>query len=141
MRCSAALTGQLHQTSPQPKAPSPSATLTRRQGRSRIVPNEVATATSSGTRKMLASIPSILIGRTSASPTGLISSRRMKPAGERDARPLAEPRDADVFDVEIVLDAVFRAFAAHPGFLYAAERRDLGGDQPGIHADQPVAER
>src|SRR3546814_20716346 len=38
----------------------------------------------------------------------------------------------------IVLDAVFRAFAADAGLLHPAERRDLGRDDAGVDADDAV---
>ena len=47
---------------------------------------------------------------------------------------------AEVFDLEELLDAVFRAFAADAAFLHAAERRDLGRDDALVDADDAVFE-
>src|SRR5260221_12193156 len=49
--------------------------------------------------------------------------------------------DAEVLDLEPLLDAVLRAFAADAGFLDAAERRDLGGDEARVDAVDAVLER
>src|SRR5579862_289737 len=49
--------------------------------------------------------------------------------------------EAEVFDLEIVLDTVFRAFAAHAALFDAAEGRDLGRDDPLVDADDAVVER
>src|ERR1700751_1834582 len=40
-----------------------------------------------------------------------------------------------VFDLDILIHAVARAFAAEAAFLDAAERCDLGRDQAGVDAD------
>src|SRR5215813_12682053 len=45
---------------------------------------------------------------------------------------------AQVFDLQEVLDAVLRAFAAEAGFLHAAEGRHLGGDDARVDADDAV---
>src|SRR5205823_18840 len=45
------------------------------------------------------------------------------------------------FDLEELLDTVFRAFAADTAFLHAAERRDLGRDDALVDADDAVFER
>src|SRR5262245_51248025 len=47
----------------------------------------------------------------------------------------SDPAHAQIFDLEEILDAVFRAFAAGAGFLHAAERRYFGGDDAGVDAD------
>jgi hypothetical protein len=47
----------------------------------------------------------------------------------------------EVFDLEEFLDAVFRAFAADPAFLHAAERGDLGRDDALVDADDAVFKR
>src|SRR5271154_4358733 len=61
--------------------------------------------------------------------------------------PLRQPRarasapdaaKAEILDLEIVLDAVFRALAAEAGFLDAAERRHLGRDDAFVDADDAV---
>src|SRR5215210_2578577 len=49
--------------------------------------------------------------------------------------------EAEVFDFEKFLDAVFRAFAADAAFLHAAERRDFGRDYALVDADDAVFER
>src|SRR6516164_6334681 len=48
--------------------------------------------------------------------------------------------EAEVFDLEEFLDAVFRAFAADAAFLHAAEGRDLGRDDALVDADDAVFE-
>src|ERR1700682_2264368 len=48
---------------------------------------------------------------------------------------------AQVLHLEVVLDAVFRAFAADAAFLHAAEWRDLGRDDALVDADDAVFER
>src|SRR5690606_27216167 len=50
----------------------------------------------------------------------------------------AEPANADIFAVEIILDALLTAFLAEAGLLQAAERRFRRGDQPFIYPDQAV---
>src|SRR5581483_8631319 len=55
-------------------------------------------------------------------------------------RALFHAADAEVFDFEVVLDAVLRSLAAEAGFLDAAERRDLGRDEAGVGADDAVLE-
>lgn len=42
---------------------------------------------------------------------------------------------ADVFQLEVVLDAVAGAFATQAGWLDPAKGCDLGGDQAGVYAD------
>ena len=49
--------------------------------------------------------------------------------------------DAEVLDLEPLLDAVLRALAADARLLDAAERHDLGGDEPGVDAVDAVLER
>src|SRR5215472_15830673 len=48
---------------------------------------------------------------------------------------------AEVFDLEIVLDAVFRPLAADAAFLHAAERRDFGRDDAFVDTDDAVFQR
>src|SRR6266852_5146477 len=48
--------------------------------------------------------------------------------------------EAQVFDFDEFVDAVFGAFAAEAGFFYAAERSDFGGDEAAIDADDAVFE-
>src|ERR1700731_479086 len=48
---------------------------------------------------------------------------------------------AQILDLEVVLDAVFRALAADAAFLHATERRDLGRDDALVDADDAVFER
>src|SRR5262245_23632074 len=52
-----------------------------------------------------------------------------------------DPAHAQVLDDQEILDPVFRAFAAEARFLDASERRDLGGDDAGVDADDAVLER
>lgn len=49
--------------------------------------------------------------------------------------------EADVFLLDVVVDAVVRAFAAEAGLFDAAEGRDFGGDQPFVDADHAVFQR
>src|SRR6267154_2300045 len=44
-------------------------------------------------------------------------------------------------DIDLLVDSVLRPFAAQARLLYAAEGRDLGGDQAGVDADHAVLER
>src|SRR5262245_31219281 len=48
---------------------------------------------------------------------------------------------AQVLHHEVVLDAVLGALASHPRLLDAAEGRNLGRDDAGVDADDPVLER
>src|SRR5580765_4271266 len=48
---------------------------------------------------------------------------------------------AQVFDLDVVVDAVARALAAEPRLLHAAERDFRGRDQAGVDADHAVLER
>src|SRR5678816_916772 len=48
--------------------------------------------------------------------------------------------EAEILDFEVLLDPVLRTLAAQSGFLDAAERRDLGGDEAGVDADDPGLE-
>src|SRR5258708_29728523 len=48
---------------------------------------------------------------------------------------------AEIFDFEIVLDAVLRSFAAGAALLDTAKWRNLGGDQPLVDADHAVFQR
>ena len=56
-------------------------------------------------------------------------------------QPASDPAHAEIFDLEEILDAVVRAFAAEAGLLDAAEGRDLGGDDAVVDADDAVFER
>src|SRR5690349_21720880 len=53
----------------------------------------------------------------------------------------SDAADADVLELGELEDAVLRAFAARAALLHAAEGRDLGGDQPGVQADDAVFQR
>src|SRR5690554_2213586 len=48
---------------------------------------------------------------------------------------------AEIFDLEEVIHAVFRAFAAETGLLDATERRDLGRDDAGVDPDNAAFDR
>src|SRR5215469_6664869 len=48
---------------------------------------------------------------------------------------------AQVFDLKVVLDAVFRTLAADARLFHTAERRDLGRDDALVDADDAVFER
>src|SRR5688500_18868730 len=48
---------------------------------------------------------------------------------------LVDPSDQDVLHLEILLEAVLRAFAPQARLLHAAERRDLGRDDADVGAD------
>src|ERR1700712_4965254 len=45
------------------------------------------------------------------------------------------PRHAEIFDLDIIVDAVAAALAAHAAFLDAAEGGDFGGNEAGVDAD------
>src|SRR5260370_11369886 len=49
--------------------------------------------------------------------------------------------EAEVFDFEELLDAVFGALAADAAFFHAPERRDLGRDDALVDADDAVFQR
>src|SRR5690349_64503 len=51
------------------------------------------------------------------------------------------PAHAQILHHEVVLDAVLRTLAAHARFLDPAKRRDFGGDDAGVYADDAVLER
>src|SRR5206468_9827973 len=52
-----------------------------------------------------------------------------------------DPAEAQVLDLEKLLEPVLRSFAPEARFLHAAERRDLGRDDAGVDADDAVLER
>ncbi|MEH2530454.1 hypothetical protein V1277_003175 [Bradyrhizobium sp. AZCC 1588] len=52
-----------------------------------------------------------------------------------DERVWLHPGHHHVFDLDIFLHAVMRAFAPQAGLLDAAEGRDFGGNEPGVDAD------
>src|SRR5581483_9278321 len=62
-------------------------------------------------------------------------------AARRRPGSAVDPAHAQVLDLEVVLDAVFRAFAADAAFLDPAERRDLGRDDALVDADDAVFQR
>src|SRR5262249_1688313 len=77
-------------------------------------------------------------------PGVFISVRGKRASWARDRRKLVyklHTAKADVLHLHEFLDAVLRAFAAEPGLLDAAERRDFGRDEPGVDANHPVFER
>src|SRR4051794_34743604 len=53
----------------------------------------------------------------------------------------SDSADREVLDLEPLLDAVLRALAANARLLDAAERHDLGGDEPRVDAVDAVLER
>src|SRR3954447_14075888 len=61
--------------------------------------------------------------------------------GRRSRGRTLDSTHAEVFDFQIVLDAVFRALTAVPALLDPAERCNLGRDQAFIDADNAVLER
>src|SRR5262245_9310878 len=63
------------------------------------------------------------------------NGRSQGPARPRQIRSSGSDAHAEILDLQVVLDAVFRAFAADTGFLHAAERRHFGGDDTGVYAD------
>ena len=52
-----------------------------------------------------------------------------------------EPAHQHVFELDELLDAMARAFAADAGFLHAPERRELARNRAGVDADHAVFER
>src|SRR5439155_1797528 len=65
--------------------------------------------------------------------------RRLAPRNDTAGSPV-DAAEAEVFDLEKLLDAVVRALAADAAFLHAAERRDLGRDDALVDADDAVFE-
>src|SRR5579863_7072539 len=63
------------------------------------------------------------------------------PRSRRGVSSLGEAAHAQVFDVDVLVDAVARAFAPETGLLDAAEGCDRSADQPGIDAYHPALER
>jgi hypothetical protein len=53
---------------------------------------------------------------------------------------LRNSAEAEVFDFQVFVHAVLGAFAAQAGFFYPAERRDFGGDEASVDADDAVFE-
>src|SRR5688572_8110052 len=49
--------------------------------------------------------------------------------------------EADVLDLDELVDAVLRAFPAEPRLLDATEWRNLGRQEPGVDGDHPCFER
>src|SRR5580704_6951634 len=65
------------------------------------------------------------------------------PTGDPSERPATSESDAaetEIFDFEIFVHTVLRAFAPDTGFFYAAEGRDLRGNDSGIDTDDAVFE-
>src|SRR4051794_38113262 len=77
--------------------------------------------------------------RTSAPPGSACPWSRGSRVARR-SRLASDSADAQVLELEPLLDAVLRALAPDPGLLDAAERRDLGGDDARVDADDPVLE-
>src|SRR5436190_10740034 len=61
-------------------------------------------------------------------------------AGRWTTKRGSESAETEIFDLQVLVDAVLRAFAPDAGFLDAAKRRDFCGDQSGVHAYDPVFE-
>src|SRR5688572_30324922 len=55
-------------------------------------------------------------------------------------RPLRNPAEAEVLDLEVLLDAVLGPLAAETALLHAAERRHLGRDEAGVDAHHAALE-
>lgn len=62
-------------------------------------------------------------------------------AGSRSSGRTLDDTHAEVFDFQIVLDAVFRTLTAVAALLDAAERCNLGRDQAFVDTDDAVLER
>src|ERR1043165_631212 len=54
---------------------------------------------------------------------------------------LRDPAQADVLDLQELVEAVLRTLAAKTRFLDAAKRRHFSRDDPGVDADDAVLER
>ena len=70
----------------------------------------------------------------------LITSGSRPPADRLPPSSAVDPAQADVFDFEILFNAVARALAAQAALLDAAERRRLIGDEGLVHAHHAVFE-
>ncbi len=63
-----------------------------------------------------------------------------KPSALGPCHQLSMPPRLTYLISRILIDAVFRALAAEPALLHAAEGGDIGGDHAVIDADQPDLE-
>src|SRR5690606_39108359 len=82
------------------------------------------------------SAPPAMSTRWTASPSRVVPNVSTSPIGRYALE--TEPADADIFGVEIVLDALMSALAPEPRFLDTAERRFRRGNQPFVDADHAV---
>src|SRR5450631_3081612 len=72
-------------------------------------------------------------------PRCAVSSARPPRSAARAPKALAgDAAEAGVLDLGVVEDAVTGALASAAGFLDAAERGHLGGDEAGVDADHAV---
>ena len=71
--------------------------------------------------------------------TAVNATRRLEPRRGLAARRRSKTAHAQIFDLEVVLDAVLRAFAAEAGLLDAAERRDLFEMRPVLMPTMPYS--
>src|SRR4051812_6545292 len=65
------------------------------------------------------------------------AARRLRGQSRRSS----DAADADVLHLGVFQDTVFRTSTPDTAFLDAAERRHLGGDEPGVQSDDAVFER
>src|SRR5687767_13086523 len=79
--------------------------------------------------------------RVSAWTTSLGRALRKSSLNSSPLTLLVDPADQDVLHLQVLLEAVFRAFAAEARLLHAAERRDFGRDDADVRADDPRLHR
>src|SRR5690606_23026745 len=68
----------------------------------------------------------------------VVGSAGRAPAGDSGRTLAVEPAEAEVLDVDVVVEAVLRALAPVTGFLDAAERRHRVRDDALVDADDAV---
>src|ERR1700691_644829 len=66
-----------------------------------------------------------------------IENSRNRPSTGRSAH----AADADILELGIVENSIFRAFPPGSRLLHAPEGRDLGGDDAGVESDDAVLDR
>ena len=81
------------------------------------------------------------LGGCAATSAAQRTQRRQSTQRAFRPRIATDAAQAEILDLEELLDPVLRSFAAEARFLHAAERRHLGRDDPGVDADDPVFER
>src|SRR5690348_2225936 len=73
--------------------------------------------------------------RVSSRTSALGSALRKSSLNSSPFTLLVEPADQDVFDLQVFLEAVLRSLATQSRLFNTTERRDLGGDDADVGAD------